>query len=155
YLSDRDNVFCSDAAAELQRLLQACAAPDDGGLVRAALATALLAQDWAALDRLNHDEAHWGDRLEQCRGHPTCVERQGVLPMLRRLLHDFEVPSRLIALGEERLLTDVLHLAELLQQASMLLDGEHALVRHLAEERAEGAVAVDNRQLRLESDADL
>jgi len=155
YLSDRDNVFRSAAAGELQRLLQACAAPEEGGLVRAALATALLAQDWAALDRLNHDELHWEERLEQFRGYRSCWQRQGVLPMLRRLLHDFEVPQRLIALGEERLLTDLLHLAELLQQASMLLDGEHALVRYLAEQRAEGAVAVDSRQLRLESDADL
>ncbi|WP_460890680.1 exodeoxyribonuclease V subunit beta, partial [Ramlibacter alkalitolerans] len=155
YLSDRGNVFCSDAAGELQRLLQACASPDDGALVRAALATALLAQDWAALDRLNHDEVHWEERLEQFRGYRNCWQRQGVLPMLRRLLHDFEVPQRLIALREERLLTDLLHLAELLQQASMLLDGEHALVRHLAEQRAEGTVAADSRQLRLESDADL
>ncbi|HET8744516.1 MAG TPA: exodeoxyribonuclease V subunit beta [Ramlibacter sp.] len=155
YLSDRDNVFASDAAGELQRLLQACAAPDEGGLVRAALATALLAQDWAALDRLNHDELHWEEKLEQFRGYRNCWQRQGVLPMLRRLLHDFQVPQRLIALDEERMLTDLLHLAELLQQASMLLDGEHALVRYLAEQRAEGTVAVDNRQLRLESDADL
>ncbi|MEJ8840161.1 exodeoxyribonuclease V subunit beta [Ramlibacter sp. AN1133] len=155
YLSDRDNVFRSDAAGELQRLLQACAAPEEGALVRAALATGLLAQDWAALDRLNHDEVHWEERLERFRGYRTCWQRQGVLPMLRRLLHDFEVPQRLIALGEERLLTDLLHLAELLQQASMLLDGEHALVRYLAEQRAEGTVAVDSRQLRLESDADL
>ena len=155
YLSDRDNVFCSEAAGELQRLLQACAAPEDGGLVRAALATALLAQDWQALDRLNHDEVHWEERLDRFRGYRHCWQRQGVLPMLRRLLQDFDVPRRLIARGEERLLTDLLHLAELLQQASMLLDGEHALVRHLAGQRAEGTVAVDHRQLRLESDADL
>jgi hypothetical protein len=29
----------------------------------------------------------------------------------------------------------VLHLAELLQQASTLLDGEHALIRYLAEQQ--------------------
>jgi len=155
YLSDRDSVFRSAAAAELQRLLQACAAPEDGTLVRAALATPLLAQDWVALDRLNHDEIHWEERLEQFRRYRECWQRQGVLPMLRRLLHDFGVPERLIAARDERLLTDLLHLAELLQQASVLIDGEHALVRHLVEQREEATQAVDNRQLRLESDADL
>jgi exodeoxyribonuclease V beta subunit len=156
YLSDRDNVFRSEAAGELQRLLVACAAPEDGALVRAALGTALLAQDWHALDRLNQDEIHWDERIEQFRGYRQCWQRQGVLPMLRRLLHDFEVPQRLVAARDgERLLTDLLHLAELLQQASVLLDGEHALLRFLAEQRSEASAAVDNRQLRLESDADL
>src|SRR5690606_7454038 len=81
--------------------------------------------------------------------------RQGVLPMVRRLLHDFAVPQRLIAANDERQLTDVLHLAELLQQASVLLEGEHALVRHLAEAREESVVEADVRQVRLESDENL
>jgi exodeoxyribonuclease V beta subunit len=59
----------------------------------------------------------------------------------------------------ERQLTDILHLAELLQHASSLLDGEHALIRHLAEQRQEAARGArgggDARQIRLESDADL
>ena len=57
----------------------------------------------------------------------------------------------------ERILTDLLHLAELLQQASALLDGEHALIRHLAEQcqDANGGASGDARQIRLESDADL
>lgn len=155
YLSEQDNVYRSPAAGEVQRLLQACAEPDDGRRLRAALGTALLGQDWAALDLLQRDEHHWEARLLQFRDYRAQWRRQGVLPMLRKLLNDFGVPRRLIAAGDERLLTDVLHLAELLQQASALLEGEHALVRHLAEQRAEGTVQPDERQLRLESDADL
>jgi exodeoxyribonuclease V beta subunit len=56
----------------------------------------------------------------QFRAYRECWRRQGVLPMLRRLLNDFRVPamsacSPPVAPGE-RSLTDVLHLAELLQQ---------------------------------------
>ena len=59
---------------------------------------------------------------------------QGVLAMLYRLLHDFEVPARLLQkVGGERELTDILHLAELLQTDSQHLDGELALVRSLSE----------------------
>jgi exodeoxyribonuclease V beta subunit len=155
YLSDRDSVFDSPAAGELQRLLQACAAPEDGALVRAALATPLLALDWAALDALNQDELQWEQSVEQFRAYLQQWRRQGVLPMLRQLLHDFEVPRRLLAAGDERQLTDLLHLAELLQQASTLLQGEHALVRFLAEQREGGPANGDHRQVRLESDADL
>jgi exodeoxyribonuclease V beta subunit len=132
---------------------------------------------WQELDCLNHDELAWEARVLQFRAYRDCWRRQGVLPMLRRLLNDFHLPARLLGQGRasddgsrgsseankainanngERTLTNVLHLAELLQQASTLLDGEHALIRYLAEQQQDAASAGgDARQLRLESDADL
>ena len=155
YLSDKDSVFNSEAAGDLQRWLAACAEPDDDRLLRAALGTTTLALSWAELDALNHDEAAWEARLLQFRGYQQVWRRQGVLPMLRHLLHDFQVPQRLLATEDERKLTDLLHLAELLQQASAELPGEHALLRHLAEQRRGQLGDEDTRRLRLESDADL
>ena len=157
YLSEKESVFRRPEAVELQLWLSACAEPDDGRLLRAALATPTLGLDWAELDGLNRDETAWDERIDQFRAYRECWRRQGVLPMLRRLLNDFRVPARLLAGGGagERSLTDLLHLAELLQQASLLLDGEHALIRHLAEQRREDKVGGDTRQVRLESDADL
>ena len=162
YLSDRDSVFDSARAEELQHWLAACAEPDDARLLRAALATATLGLEWAALDGLDRDERAWEARVLQFRGYRELWRRQGVLPMLRRLLHDFDVPARLLGAaavnGGERALTDLLHLAELLQQASAVLDGEHALIRHLACQRQPGArpgSGDEGRQIRLESDADL
>ncbi|NML45780.1 exodeoxyribonuclease V subunit beta [Ramlibacter sp. G-1-2-2] len=155
YLSDQDSVFASAVAADLQRLLQGCAEPEDDRVLRAALGTGLLGLSWSALDRLNQDDLHWEARVLQFRAYREQWRTQGVLPMLRRLLNDFEVPRRLLAAADERALTDVLHLAELLQEASALLDGEHALVRYLAEQRAEGNNAGEARLVRLESDAEL
>lgn len=154
YLSDKDSVFQTPAAEEMQRWLMACAEPDDDRPLRAALGSAALALDWAALDRLNHDELHWERQVVRFRQYQQIWRRQGVLPMVRRLLHDFGVPQRLLAAGDERTLTDLLHLAELLQQASARIDGEHALVRWLAEQRRDGGES-EARKLRLESDADL
>ncbi len=169
YLSDSDSVFASAEAAELQHWLAACAEPDEPRLLRSALATRTLAQSWSELARLQHDEALWEQRVAQFRAYRACWRRQGVLPMLRRLCHDFGVAERLRVLdgaaGEhaaanhagERVLTNLLHLAELLQQASSLLEGEQAVLRHLAEQRHEASNSVrgDARQVRLESDADL
>ena len=155
YLSDQSSVFHSPAAAEVQRMLQACAEPDDARRLRSALGTRLLALDWSALERLNQDELHWEERVEQFHDYQRQWRRQGVLPMLRRLLHDFDVPARLLAQDDERQLTDLLHLSELLQEASAQLEGEHALVRWLAEQREEDVVTAEERQVRLESDADL
>jgi exodeoxyribonuclease V beta subunit len=167
YLSDKDSVFESPQAAELQHWLAACADPDDGRLVRTALATATLGLGWAQLDAYYGDEIAWEACVLQFRGYRECWRRQGVLPMLRRLLNDFSVPARLLGLhadstqrvqGGERILTDLLHLAELLQQASTMIEGEHGLIRYLAEQRnaaAEGNGGGDARQIRLESDGDL
>lgn len=163
YLSDRDSVFQTPQAVELEHWLVACAEPDEPRLLRAALATPTLGLGWDELDRLNQDELAWEARVLQFRALRETWRRQGVLPMLRRLLNEFEAPSRLLRperLDGERILTDLLHLAELLQQASSLLEGEHALIRHLAEQRQEAARGVagaggDARQIRLESDADL
>jgi exodeoxyribonuclease V beta subunit len=156
YLSEKDSVFDSPVAAELQLWLAACATPEDERLLRAALASALMGLDWQALDALGHDALQWEARVLQFSGYQRIWQRQGVLPMLRHLLHDFGVPQRLLAAGDERMLTDALHLAELLQQASVQLDGEHALIRWLAEQRSGSAGGdADARRLRLESDADL
>ena len=172
YLSDQDSVYQSPQAGELRHWLAACATPDDLRLVRAALATRTLGLSWAELDRLNQDDLALEERVLQFRGYRDLWRRQGVLPMLRALLNDFRVPARLLGADTtmapaspplaseasgERVLTDLLHLAELLQQASLLLDGEQALIRYLAEQcqEAGGGGRDDARQIRLESDADL
>ncbi|QCP47893.1 exodeoxyribonuclease V subunit beta [Trinickia violacea] len=167
YLSDKDSVFQSAQAAELQHWLAACADPNDGRLVRTALATSTLGLGWTELDALYSNEMAWEACVLQFRGYRECWRRQGVLPMLRRLLNDFRVPARLLGLhadgaqsvqGGERILTDVLHLAELLQQASTMIEGEHGLIRYLVEQREaseDGNGGGDVRQIRLESDGDL
>ncbi|MBF8221953.1 exodeoxyribonuclease V subunit beta [Halomonas sp. 328] len=159
YLSDKDKVFASPMAVELEAWLRACADPDDERLLRAALATPGLGLDLAALDRLQQDELAWEARVLQFRDYRRLWQRQGVLPLLRRLMNDFEVPGRLLAGGPssegERWLTDLLHLGELLQHASQELDGEHALIRFLAEAIAEPDDQGEAHKLRLESDADL
>ncbi|WP_355661644.1 exodeoxyribonuclease V subunit beta [Halomonas salifodinae] len=159
YLSDKDKVFASPMAAELEAWLRACADPDDERLLRAALATPGLGLDLAALDRLQQDELAWEARVLQFRDYHRLWQRQGALPLLRRLMNDFEVPGRLLAGGPasegERYLTDLLHLGELLQHASQELDGEHALIRFLAEAIAAPDDQGEAHKLRLESDADL
>ncbi|HRD91190.1 MAG TPA: UvrD-helicase domain-containing protein, partial [Accumulibacter sp.] len=72
YLSDRDSVFDSDEALELQHWLAAVAEPDDPRLLRSALATPTLALGWHELDALQHDEAAWEARVVQFRGYRAC-----------------------------------------------------------------------------------
>ena len=75
--------------------------------------------------------------------------------MLHQLMHHYEVPGFLLNQPNgERELTDLLHLAELLQAVSVPLQGEAALLKafHAKLRQPEGD---SEGQMRLESDADL
>lgn len=164
YLSDESSVYHSAAAHDVLAWLRACAEPENGGHVRAALSTAAIGLSWQELDAFVRDELLWESMLERFAGYKEQWRRRGVLPMLRRFMHEFGVPARLFAAQRtdsqegERDLTDLLHLAELLQAASAGLDGEHALIRYLEEHIETGGEADidgDVSRMRLESDAGL
>lgn len=156
YLSDRDSVLNSTLAREILCWLRACAEPQQLALTRAALATPVLGQSWQALERLLSDEIVLEREIERFIEYQRQWRRHGVLPMLRSLLMDFEVPTRLLQRPDgERYLTDILHIAELLQQDSLQLDGEHALVHHYTQILRTAEEENEHRTLRLESDAGL
>ena len=156
YLSDKDSVYAAQEAHDVLAWLKACAEPDVERPLRAALACITLDLPLIELERLNEDELAWESRVMQFRGYRDIWRKQGVLAMLRRLLHDFQLPQALMTRTEgERILTNVLHLSELLQQAAGELDGEQALIRHLAEHLALSGQAGEEQILRLESDEQL
>ncbi|MGG2395999.1 exodeoxyribonuclease V subunit beta [Pseudomonas sp. SH1-B] len=153
YLSDKDSVFAAQEARDLLLWLRACAEPDQDRPLRAALASATLGLALTDLEQLNLDERTWERRVMQFRDYRQRWQRQGVLPMLRQLLQDFELPQRLMGRDDgERVLTNLLHLAELLQQAAAELDGELALIRYLGELLSGEGQTADEQVLRLESD---
>ena len=156
YLSDKDSVVESEEAHDVLRWLYAVASPLDGTLARAALATRTAGLPLAELARLSGDETVWEERVEQLKALHATWQRQGVLAMLRRFIHELGLPARLLREpGGERRLTNLLHLAELLQEASTQLDGEQALIRWFAEQTEGLGEGGDERVLRLESDAKL
>jgi exodeoxyribonuclease V beta subunit len=163
YLSDKDTVFQTPEAADLLRLLQAVAAPRDMRLARAALATTLLGFTLPELVALSTNDELFDRQCERLQQLNQVWKGQGVLAMVRRALHAFDLPSRWLApqdpmLQGERRLTNVLHLAELLQAASAQANGEQAQVRWLLQQIADGSEGRrggDEVVLRLESDADL
>ncbi|MCK8514968.1 exodeoxyribonuclease V subunit beta [Methylonatrum kenyense] len=158
YLSDRDNVLQTPEARDLLRWLQAIAEPESERRVRTALGTAALGYDWATLDALFGNDARWESALEQFQRYAELWQQRGILPALRQLIRDHQLAPRLLRqAGGERRLSNILQLAELLQDAAAALDGPAALIRWLDEElhREDGGSPADERILRLESDAAL
>ncbi|GLQ89394.1 exodeoxyribonuclease V subunit beta [Dyella flagellata] len=160
YLSENESVYAAEEAPDVLLWLQACAMPSSDRAMRAALASATLQRSLEELDRLNHDEAYWEWCGESFRELQALWQRHGVLAMLHNLLHVFDLPARLLAKPSgERVLTNLQHLAELLQHAATNLDGEYALIRYLASQitrAGEGDTETAEEQVvRLESEADL
>jgi exodeoxyribonuclease V beta subunit len=163
YLSDKDTVFRTPEAADVLRLLQAAASPRDLRLARAALGSPLLCLTLQELLALATDETRFDRQCEVLAQLNQVWQAQGVLAMVRQALHAFALPARWLAAQDpaqrgERRLSNVLHLAELLQAASPRVQGEQALVRWLIQEMSDSEAGLeggDERVLRLESDADL
>lgn len=156
YLSDKDSVIDSDEAADVLRWLNAVSHPLDSGIARAAYATRTAGFTLAKLATLASDDRAWEECVEQLKGLHAVWQRQGILAMLRKLIHDLALPARLLnEMGGERSLTNLLHLAEILQSASEHLDGEQSLIRWLAEQIESESGDGEERVLRLESDAEL
>lgn len=155
YYSEKKSVFACAQAHELLLWLQACLEPQNSGLLRAALATPSFGLSWHELEQLSSNELVWDTYVEKFIGYRQLWQSRGVLPMIYNLLHDFAIPARLLQdqyLGE-RNLTNILHLAEILQKFSIEHDSALALIRYMQEQMLNGDDS--SNLLRLESDADL
>lgn len=154
--SGRSDVFKSAWAADIQVLLHALLHPGRERALRAALATPLLG--WRAVDLLDleHDPVLWESQLERFAQCSVAWQERGILALMQPLIA--EIAPRLLAEADgERALTDLRHLAELLQVAAEQCYGPEALFAWLVNARAgssgAGEEAQMEHQLRIESDA--
>ncbi|MEY1660778.1 exodeoxyribonuclease V subunit beta [Isoalcanivorax beigongshangi] len=151
----RDSVLSTAVADDLGLVLAALVEPEQARRVRAALATSLLGWPMEQLQQRFEDERQWTATLEQFRRWGRLWRSQGVLPALYALLEHEQVLPRLRAQTDgERKVTDLLHLAELLQQAAGQQGGPRELHHWYQRQRQLGRQQ-DVLQLRLESEDNL
>ena len=147
------SVFDSFEAEELERVLAAIADPARERLRKAALATVLMGWDANALARLAEDEDELVRQFERFSDWHEDWQRRGFAFMLWRWMAGSQVASRLLALEDgERRLTNLLHLAELLQREAGK-DSPAGVLRAFARRRL--GSGGEDALLRLESDRNL
>ena len=154
------SVFGTFDAEQIERVLAAIDTPGDLRRLRAALATDWLGLDAEALWNLEHSEAvdgsagamSWVERFSRYR---VLWHERGFAVMWRTLARELLIAQRLVVGPDgERRLTNVNHLAELIQARGAVQPGIAPTLRWLAAQRAEQGGAED-AQLRLESDRNL
>ncbi|MBW2107324.1 MAG: exodeoxyribonuclease V subunit beta, partial [Deltaproteobacteria bacterium] len=148
------NLFEAREALEVQRLLAGIVEPTHESLVRTALATDLIGLKAEDLDVLIQDDRKWEAWVVRFKTYRDLWERQGFVHMFRRLLFDEKIIPRLMALpNAERRATNVLHLCEVLHQASVEKKlGMAGLVKWLCDRRNPDTAGPQEHPLRLESD---
>jgi len=149
------SIFASEEAGELRTLLVGLAEPGREGLVRRALATAIIGvtgNDLAALLE-EAGESGWEQRLATFREYHDIWRMRGFMAMFRTLVQREGVRGRLLSLpGGERRLTNLLHCGELLHgEEGASRPGMEALLTWFGEQVARPPEG-EEHQLRLESD---
>ncbi|RQW27230.1 exodeoxyribonuclease V subunit beta [Rhodobacteraceae bacterium CH30] len=151
----QESVFASLEAREMLALLRAWAEPASEGRLRAALATSLYGLDAQALFALAENEEAWEACLRLNREDFERWQEQGFMAAWRGFFARSSLALRLLPQeGGERRLTNLAHLAELIQQQS---EAKSALSPLLAwfEGRVANPPGGEEAVLRLESDAQL
>jgi exodeoxyribonuclease V beta subunit len=151
----QESVFASAEARDLLVAMSAWARPADEVRLRRALASELYGWDAARIAAALSDELAWSGLLAQQADDHQRWSQHGFMAAWRHFMARQQVAVRLLPLPDgERRLTNLFHLAELLQRAG----DEHAGMLPLLdwfEHRVTGIESGEDALLRLESDASL
>ncbi|NOU49548.1 exodeoxyribonuclease V subunit beta [Pseudoalteromonas sp. JBTF-M23] len=151
----RDSIFSQPISHAILSFLEVLHGKYDEAALRGVLVSPLFALDYQQIFQLRTHEQQWQGYLEQFSKLQKLWYKQGAMAMLEQLLTQNNLPALWQAQGYnvERWLTDYRHLAELLQQKQIELDGTLRVLRWFATQTQHAAQ--DSAQVRLESDADL
>ncbi|MCP5077076.1 MAG: exodeoxyribonuclease V subunit beta [Psychromonas sp.] len=156
YLSLKESVYATPLAKDLLYILKACLNPEDERLLRSAIGCKLFALSPVDIHQLLFDTKMWEQKIAQFFEYQSLWNKRGVLVMLHKLFHEQGITQQLVNDSKgERLLTDLLHLSELLQKNSVEFDGGFSLLRWFAEQVTQSNGDNSEQKQRLESEKDL
>jgi exodeoxyribonuclease V beta subunit len=153
----QDKVLEQDITVELALVLTAVLTPMRRTAVLSALATRLLQTPTQMLQALQQDEPVQNRVFETFSGYQKIWRTRGIAALILHLIEDQDLAQRWLGQTDgPRVLTNLRHLAELLQLQSQTTPGKDQLIAWLIQAHLRDTPTVeDTQQLRLETDADL
>jgi exodeoxyribonuclease V beta subunit len=163
YVSQKDSVFSdSEIAGDIYHILVAINENRDRRRLKSALATPLMrgfSVHFDETDRLEDDDEALENLIEEFGNCREAWAGKGILTALNRLLANEERSLfRKISTrpDSDRILTDLRHLGDLLQQQDLLSDSPEQLIDWYASQLDDdSALDEDSKRIRLESDENL
>ncbi|MFY0639446.1 MAG: exodeoxyribonuclease V subunit beta [Bermanella sp.] len=151
----QESVFDSEEAEALLALLQGVHSISERQY-RNAIAHPTWGLSLDDFKHFNQDEHAWEVQLEQLYLCHEIWQKQGVMAMVMHWLHSRQLPNTWLTLADgERRLTNMMHLAELLQHSSTQVQGMQGLLTWFVQQIMQSKDGAEQKQLRLESDANL
>jgi len=148
------DIFDTHEAVEMERLLAGILEPEDDQKFRSALTTDTIGQHAEAFE--STDEALEGleEKFETFKTYNRIWSEKGFIRMFNQCLTDENVKQRLLSYPDgERRVTNILHLAEILQRESLENKRRMSdLMKWLSEQRDPKTPRREENQLLLESD---
>lgn len=152
----RNSVFQTGIARDLRLVLHAVLHSEDPASLRAALITRLIGTNLRQIQQLREDPVAWDQTVARFNALHMLLTHRGPLAVVGSLLEE-HAPRLLQSIDGERMLTDLRHLGELLQEAWEDCGGGERLMAWFADQMEGGSEDEDGsdaRALRLESDAE-
>ncbi|NNL41351.1 MAG: exodeoxyribonuclease V subunit beta, partial [Desulfobacterales bacterium] len=148
------NIFDSDEALEMERVLRAIFEPGNERRLKSALVTRILGVSAQELDSMENGTQGLETWVNDLREYFQIWNKYGFIRMFRLFMTQQGVKKRLLSLDDgERRLTNFLHLLEILHQESEEKNtGMAGLIKWFSEQRDPLTPRLEEHQLRLESD---
>lgn len=152
----QDSVFETEEAGQLYLALFALLEPSNEGAVRAALVTDLFGLNGTDLYHQQKNDTEREMMFAELQEYQRYWLSNGLMAMFQRLLAKRNIVQRLLSgPGGERKLTNYLHLVELIQEASLQLEGLDSVIRWYYDQLHNPEPDKASQQLRLENDENL
>lgn len=151
---ERHQVFQTREAEAFGMLLKALAFPRQESALKSVLLGRYYGMSHQELHQLWENDQDWADTCERFHRAHGRWQRLGFVAMFREFLAHENIPSRVLALPQgERILTNTLHLAELVEEAQgrLRMTPAATVAWFHGESHQHGT---EERELRLESDDD-
>lgn len=151
----RESVFATEQAYEMNVILHALANPNDDSLLVAALTTKIAGKTSDQIVELQNDSNSWENLSKQVIEFNRMWQSGHFIQMIHQFMHAMHIPAACLQKSDgERLLTNLLHLIELLQHATKTTHGVKGLIHWYQEQLLDTSLA-EEQLLRLESDSNL
>ena len=153
----QDSIFNTDTAKDLREFLLATIEPNNEGAIKAALATQLMQNQISNIAALDHDVQLQQSVLNEFQQYHRLWSSIDIAATVNHLIQHRKLSEKWLSQTDgERQLTNLRHLAELLQSRSVSHPGQHQLINWFSREIGLAQeFSNEESQLRLESDQHL
>ncbi|RKR72805.1 DNA helicase/exodeoxyribonuclease V beta subunit [Otariodibacter oris] len=155
FLSEKESVYQTQEALDIIAILEACLNPYQQRAILSALGSELWGLTADEIYQIKNNEKLWEYYVELFSRSRLIWQTQGILPMLHNLFLTEQIIQRINQTDDaDRRVTNILHLAELLQEKMEVTENESALLRWFSQQ-IEQPTGSDEQILRLESEENL